>query len=110
MGEWKRQPIYRATGVVPADGTLALAFRVAGSARVRATQVAVEMDSPGAATGWIRLNGAAITPFLPRGDAPAGEPFVEMDPGDELTAEWTNATEGATGKITVIWDREVTRA
>lgn len=93
------------TATVNSAGRGVCEFAWSGSTPARVTQIAPEggtalLNSVGA----IRFNGALITPFNPVMDACAQEPFLWVQPGDSLIAEWTSATPGATVKATFLFD------
>lgn len=93
------------SGTVPANGILELNLIPDNNRKWIVQQVGIVALGVGdGAVGYINLNGAPVTPFVPTGDAPAGEPYVTLRPGNRLTARWTGATPGATATATFIYD------
>lgn len=97
-------PPFTTAGTVPASTNLTLTYTPRGAGLTKVSQVAVEMAGAGSSICVLRRNGALITPMIPTGGAAGGEPPIWLWPGDLLTAEWTGAPVGATGKMTVLYD------
>src|SRR5512138_2345081 len=94
----------RVTGTVPASGTVELQFRSDGRRTCRVEQVGIEAPGVGGgAVGNIYKNSNLITPFVPTGDAPAGEPFIPIGRNDVMKVRWTSATVGAAVAATFIY-------
>ena len=92
------------TGIVPASGAIGLELRP-GRLTLIVSQVGIRApDVGGGAIGNILKNGAIITPFVPYGDAPAGEPPIILRPGDVMRVDWTSAAVGARVEATFIYD------
>lgn len=93
------------TGIVDAAGTVTLRVKPTGRQVWTVQQVGIHAPGVGgSAVGIIRKNGFPITPFVPQGDAPSGEPYVTLRPSDTLTISWEAATVGAAVAVTVIYD------
>jgi hypothetical protein len=93
------------SGVVPASGTLAIPLRSDNGRPWILQQVGIDATGVGGgAIGKIKKNGKIITPFVPTGDAPAGEPFIPMSSTETVTVEWTSAIAGAVCNVTFIYD------
>lgn len=101
---WVQQPLFRAAGAADAAGDLTLTFRGRSSQAVRVTQVTAEMPTGAGGRCSVRVDGALISPLVPTGDAASGEPYIWVQPGSELTVEWTGAPAGAEGAMVVIYD------
>lgn len=95
-------PFYGAATV--SGGAATVTFRGRDTEPVQVTQVAAEMSGAAAAAGNIRRNGQLVCPFVPTGDATAGDPPIPLWPGDELTVEWTGAPVGGVGKATIFYE------
>jgi hypothetical protein len=95
---------YPATGTISAAGTASLQFRPPrGGAEVQ--QVGIRAPNVGGgAVGNITKNGRIVTPFVATGDAPAGAPYVTLQTGDVIAAEWTSATVGAAVEAVFFYD------
>ena len=90
---------------VPASGAVALELRSTNRKAWTVKQVGIRAPNVGGgAIGNITKNGLIITPFVPYGDAPAGEPFITLRPGDVMATEWTSAAVGATVEATYFYD------
>jgi hypothetical protein len=92
------------SGIVPANGTLRITwFPPSKGAIVK--QVGIKAPNVGGGSvGNIYKNTSPITPFVATGDAPSGEPYVDLSRNDKLVVEWTSATVGAPVEITVFYD------
>jgi len=99
-----QRPPFTAAATATAAGVATVTFTPRANQVNRVTQVACEMVNGAGAIGWIRRNGAPVTPFVPTGDAPAGDPPIWLWPGDVMTVEWTGAPAGAVGKVTIFYD------
>lgn len=94
-----------ASAVVGSAGTAVVTIRTKGSVAWVVTQVSVEMeDAPGEATCALRKDGFLVSLLVASGDAAGGDPPIELQPADELTVEWANATPGAVGKVLVFYE------
>lgn len=62
-------------------------------------------NAPLGAECEIRVNGSPLTPLLAAYDVAAGEPFIELHPGERLSVDWSGITDSnATGTVTFIYD------
>lgn len=92
-----RQP-YAATADAAGEATITV--RPRDSRGWRVTQVSVSMAAgsassvSGSATCAVRVNGFLVAPAVAQGDAVAGDPPVDLEPGDEMTIEWVAANAG----------------
>jgi hypothetical protein len=103
-------PQQRYTGVpAGAAGTVTIVVTTRGAQIMVVSQVSAELTKGTAtavgpaATGMLRLNGAPVAPFVAGADAIAGDPPVEVAPGDELTIEWTGLNAGNIGQALVFY-------
>jgi hypothetical protein len=93
------------SGQVLADGTLTLTVTPTYGQGWLIGQVTVELaTAPSGATCELRRNGFLVTPTRPRGGVSAGDPYVRLLIGDELTVKWTGCTPGSVGKALVLFD------
>lgn len=93
------------SGVVNASGEATLTMRTTGGARWTVQQVSPDAPNVGSAAGGeLRKNGQLISPFVPQGDAIAGDPSILVGPNDRLTVEWTGGTVGAQVSALFIYD------
>lgn len=98
-------PPFTASGVVDASGNLTIAFTPRANQLNKVTQTAGEMTGASGAICVIRRNGFIVTPCVPTGFAAGGDPPIYLWPtGDYLTVEWTKATPGLIGKVTIFYD------
>jgi hypothetical protein len=103
-------PNLRLSGAAGAAGTVTLTVWPRDATSWRITQVSVEATAgsasavSGSATGVIRKNGFPVAPFVAQLDAVAGDPPVDLQPGDELTIEWTGLTSGNVVKALVFYE------
>lgn len=99
----KRQSL---TGVVPNFATtMVLTLTPTGIYTWTVQQVTIRCPTaPLGSTCDIKVNGAPITPMLAAYDVAAQDPYVELHPGDRLTAEWAGLTNGANCSATFIYD------
>lgn len=71
-------------------------------------QVSVEMaTAPIGATCALRRGGPTgtlVSPIIATGDAAAGEPFIPLRTGQELTVAYTGCTPGDVGSVYVLYD------
>ena len=97
---------YETSATVPASGTVDLTFRSPNSRYLaRVTQVsAVGRNIGGAASGEILRDNRFICAFVPTGDSAAGEPPIDVWPGQEMQARWTGAAAGGTVEAMFIYD------
>lgn len=92
-------------GVVAANGVGELIFRPTAGQNWVFQQAGVKAGAGAAgAIGEIFVNTDFITPFVPTGDAPSGEPFPEVHNGDKIRIRWTGATAGTSIQATIIYD------
>lgn len=90
---------------VGSSGSAVVTMRPSGSLPWVVSQVSVEMaNAPGEATCVVRKNGFLVSPAVASADAVAGDPPIELQPGDELTVEWANATPGDVGKVLAFYE------
>lgn len=94
------------TGVVPNfQTTMVLPLSPTGTQTWTVQQVSTK--APTAQLGStcdVKVNGAQITPLLAAGDVAAGEPYVELHPGERLTVEWAGLTNGTKCDVTFLFD------
>ena len=93
------------SGVIAAGGTATLSIRPDNRRTWTVQQVTLDAPNVGtSATARVELNGNLITPCIPQADAPSGEPFITVHPGDTFSVKWAASTVGATVKATFIYD------
>lgn len=82
--------------------------RPRGSYTWEVRQVAVEMlNVTAGASCTVRINGWLISPVVAGGDAAAGDPPIDVGPGDVLTVEWLGGIAGRICKATVFYIEKV---
>ena len=93
------------SGTVPASGTVDLVLRSWAGQTWTIQQVSPDAPNVGgAASGGVYKNDNLIAPFVPQGDAVAGEPYPKIRGSDRLQIRWTGATPGAQVSALVIYD------
>jgi len=87
-----RAPLTK-SATTDATGVATVAFQVRGPHVWRVRQIGVTMPSAGSVIGQMLFNGSPVSPFFPP-DAIAGDPPIDMGPGDEITLTVTGAAPG----------------
>lgn len=88
---------FRASATVAADGTASCVLTVS-SPRVYYVVSQVSVMAPdvgGAASAGLYRDDMLITPLVPQGDAAAGDPPIDVRPGQRLTVDWAGGDQGA---------------
>lgn len=90
---------------VAAGNTATVSVKTTTNRAWTVQQVSIEMDTATAgAKCTMRKNGTFVTLLVPNGDAAGGDPPIVIQPVDEITVTWTGVSNGAVGKVFVIYD------
>lgn len=93
------------TGTVAATGIGEIVFQPTRGQTWSFQQAGVKAGTGAAgAIGEIFVDSDFITPFVPTGDAPSGEPFPTVGPNSKIRVRWTGATAGTSIEATIIYD------
>lgn len=91
---------------VQADGTAQVRISPTWGDPWSLTQVSCAIpDAPSGATGVAKVNGSFLSYFIATGDVLAGDPPLELAPGDVLTLDWAVCTPGQVGTVLVQYDK-----
>lgn len=102
---------WHGSGVADSTGALTVTVQPTSYLPWTVSQVSIEMTGttavpvPGTTTCVIRKNGFAVSPVVAQLDAAGGDPPIELQPGDQMTVEWSGAAAGNVGKVLVIYDQ-----
>lgn len=97
---------FRTGARVAAAGTASCAL-IVSSPRVFYVVRQVSIMAPnvgGSASAGLYRDGMLITPMVAQGDAAAGDPPIDVRPGQTLSVDWTGATSGAQCDALFIYD------
>lgn len=91
---------------VDVSGSLTITIRPTAGVPWLVRQISSAMETaPSGAGCMLRKVGTFVTALVPTGDAAGGDPPVQLNPGDNMTVEWTDCTPGDVGTVLVFYDR-----
>jgi hypothetical protein len=97
-------------GIADAQGNATLTVTPLDAIGWRVSQVSPSM-LPGSAptvsataTAAVYVVGVLIAPFVAQGDAVAGDPPIDLQPGDVMTLVWVGCTPGNAVQAMVFYD------
>lgn len=93
------------SAVVGANGEATITFKSTNRCTWTVTQFSPEAPNVGgSASAALYLDSQLVSPFVPQGDAVAGDPPVYLRPGRRLQARWFGCLAGTTVKATIYYD------